>query len=1416
MRAVAGSNPGRQPLAGSERPRPKSHKRLGVGAPGAPMAVTLIIRRRPGAKALPGLDHHEGVPLARRRFLSPAEYAEQYGAASADIHKAEAFAKAHGLAVVSSHAGRRLVTVEGTLAQMEAAFGVTLHRYEAPLPGAAERARRTDLPKDQEPEAEKPAPDDAPTQVHHGFDGPVHLPADLQGVVVAVVGLDDRLLGAPAGTGDPAGAVSLSVPAAAQLYNFPNTGASDQTIGIIAPQSTPGVGANYLTSDITSYFAGLPAKFQTAPTLNNINLTVGSTTFSNSPSALSGITSANLGNAAFASILEITQDISTSATVAQGATVNVYFTQNSEQGWVTFLNRVLQPEGENQPTVVSSSWTIYIGDDSSYVGNLSDSSSSVSVLTTLFQELSAVGVSVFIIAGDWGADDWWPLTSTPPGAPDGKSHVMYPGSDPWVTCCGGTIVAANASPPPAFTEFVWSDTYSASFGSSTNNFGATGGGVSQTFAAPAYQTAAGITGATDSAGNFQAGRGVPDVAAMVALKGFLANGNSYFFTGTSCVAPFVTGLAAVIRSALSISLAPLNPTLYKLIGTAFNDVTTGDNDSGDTPANVKKAIPTYTGTTADAPFFTAGAGWDACTGLGSIDGTKLLDGISTLLYGQTWYFQDRKGTFGFDEVSVNATYDQAVSLVLEGFTPDAVTAAGLTPKVNVVLPGITVTVGAAKPELPAQTSTPQRIFFPCTLTFDKSAVARVADGGLFPAVGGADTQAPASSVIIFGGQIMTAETVFFLEAGADPYFQNWDKAGTNPFYLSNDLRVFTVTPGYNGAPVNSIPLGASDNTNFDTGAAYSYIQTLLSNLNNNFSDPTGTDPFVSLLPNQASAESADTSVAPTTPNPAGGDPFVNYNFAIARVWMSGAAFESTIKNVKVFFRMFASETSDTDYQPGLTYPSTSDAAGLPQAPLLGVGNVTVPFFATGNYEANSDFSVNVDYSAASINNEPIVIGSGTSVWHYFGCYLNLYPTGNTINGAAVQTLFPSSHACLVAQIAFDDSPIPTGQGLGPENFDKFAQRNLVVTLSDNPGPPETHRVPQTFDIRPGVTPSGGGGLLDYPDELMIDWGETPVGSIAHIYWPQVAASDVLALAKAFYSTHQLSAADAHTIQCTVRRNYTFVPVPPGAGENFAGLFTIDLPPGIHAGQEFTITVKRISTRKADIKPPPAPPPPPPKIAGPAAPAAGSALAVGSTNLPHKKEVDWRYVVGTFAVQIPVTTSKVMLPIEENTFAILKWRYEQMAHTNRWRPVLQRYLEYIAHRIDGLGGQSWKIPPSPWGYHPKHGGHGPHHGQPGPGHGHGHHGEWPWPGDPRHGEREHTGKVEGLAYDRFGDFEGFLLVTEGGERRAYRSREAEIEALARFSWEDRAVVTVVSRDHEPSIPVAVILRRAPPQPRRWPA
>ncbi len=93
------------------------------------------------------------------------------------------------------------------------------------------------------------------------------------------------------------------------------------------------------------------------------------------------------------------------------------------------------------------------------------------------------------------------------------------------------------------------------------------------------------------------------------------------------------------------------------------------------------------------------------------------------------------------------------------------------------------------------------------------------------------------------------------------------------------------------------------------------------------------------------------------------------------------------------------------------------------------------------------------------------------------------------------------------------------------------------------------------------------------------------------------------------------------------------------------------------------------------------------------------------------------------------------------------------------------------------------------------------------HGHDHH---------EHGEHEHhhhgepddrrgyTGKLTGLIYDRAGDFDGFLLDTDDGER-AFDSREPGIEDVAGRAWAERILTTVYVDEAEPWRPVRIVLR-----------
>jgi hypothetical protein len=762
---------------------------------------------------------------------------------------------------------------------------------------------------------------------------------------------------------------------------------------------------------------------------------------------------------------------------------------------------------------------------------------------------------------------------------------------------------------------------------------------------------------------------------------------------------------------------------------------------------------------------------------------------------QNFYFIIDKGTFGLDEVKdvvakSGGLFSAAFWLAVEGFTVQQLTIdqpgivwptlSGAFEAVN----GVRIAPSAAYAPVYDSSNlyTPQRILFPFDITFTSGSY------GDFPG-SGETSEALFSNITIGGTALPQTAAEFFLVAGADPYFTNIDPDQNNVYYLSQDLRVFTITPEAN----NTTPIGnvqftfqTGSPTTLDTVAAYSYIRNVIGYFNGSsgYTDPGGTDPFKiasSVLPGQTGAYTGDSSVTPATQNPANpSEPFQNYNFALARVRLrgsSGTAGEA--QNVRVFFRVFTTQTFDTNYintnlgvsggNPNITYPSLpTGSPNAPISPLPGTGasgninGCTLPYFAAADQS---------DLASGGVNNQTIEIPTippgRDTVWAYFGCFLNVYDPTYLIGGYDSQHwLAPSTHNCIVAQIAYADAPIENTGGVieSPENSVMLAQRNLQITPSGNPGFPATHLIPQTFDTRPSP-PLGSQYLTDYPDELMIDWRNTPQGSTAKIYWPQVNVADVLDLAAKLYPSSSLSASDSHTIACTVDAGMTFIPIPTGGGESFAGLITLQLPAAIRAGNEFDVVIRRVTSRRFEKQ-------------------------VGAQQVPDATTghiLNWRYIVGTFQMKIPVARDSAILPSEENLLAILKWRSQSLSPTDRWYPVLQRYLSYVISRVRGLGGNPDKIKPSQYGTANQTG----------------------VPLNVPHEHRlEFTGKVSGLRYDRFGDFEEFFLVTEQGHERSFRSHEHEIEELVREAWTDRFVISVFVHQDDLHRPVSIILRRSP--------
>jgi len=705
-----------------------------------------------------------------------------------------------------------------------------------------------------------------------------------------------------------------------------------------------------------------------------------------------------------------------------------------------------------------------------------------------------------------------------------------------------------------------------------------------------------------------------------------------------------------------------------------------------------------------------------------------------------------KNTYGAQEALTVA--QDAFYLVVEGFAPSLV---GNPPQVvfdgPLIQDGVSFNLAAVQPDDPGSPNQTQRVLLAYTVN--------PIPGSAFPAAGAAPRVLALEARITIGTNVLAAEALFELTASPDPFFANVANTNPpNPGYLSQDLRVFQFAPSAQPAPFIAFQSGW-------TGHDYmTHLLDFLNDSSNHYTDGTN-DPFGPSSPltlgndlTEASSVTPKTNGAPNMP------------FALARVRLSSQT-AATATAVRVFFRLFTTASNDTDFDPVVTYPSNLDTANHPGSPLPGLYGTTFPMTASP--------AVSSDYPAANqpgANQRDVSLAGAGEVYAYFGCFLDVYGANSPIPAGG--------HHCLVAQIAYDQAPILNSNGLtlNPENSDKLAQRNIVFAPSGNPGGPAAHRVPHTFDTRPSLrtgapvhTPAG------YPDELMIDWGEVPAGSKASLYWPQARAIDVVRLANLLYPHHNLTVVDAHTIGCTVTSRLTYVPIPYGEGPKLAGLFTLDLPLGVRRGREFKVVVRRIATRAAPVT---VANPPVPRIArtGRAAPAAVAQATRPPITTP------WRYVVGTFQLTIPVEVEEALLGPEEDVLAIFKWRLQHWSSTDRWYPVLLRYVGYLAGRVNAFGGNAGAVAPSPTGV-PVPGGRG-------------------GPGDRGHRDDAATGKVMEVFFDRFGDFEGFELETFAG-RRGYRSREPEIGELALRALRERLLITVITSLHHPHEVLRIVVR-----------
>lgn len=380
--------------------------------------------------------------------------------------------------------------------------------------------------------------------------GDVSVPAELGEAVIAVLGLDDRPRARAhfrIAAADPQ-ATNYAVPQLAGIYRFPeDADGTGSTVAIIE------LGGGYTDADLAHYFGelGIPAPAVTAVGVDGAANSPGG-----DPSGADG---------------EVLLDVEVVGALAPGAAQRVYFAPNTDAGFLDAISDAVH--AEPTPAAISISW-----------GQSEDAwpAQARTGMDSVLADAVTLGITVTAAAGDNGSTD---------GVADGRNHVDFPASSPHVLGCGGTTLHADPTSGAVESETVWN-------GGSAG--GATGGGVSDVFARPAWQAGAGVP---------ESGRGVPDVAAVADPQtGYrvYVDGQAQVIGGTSAVAPLWAALTARLAEALGAPPAPLGERLYR------------DATAGHSPPGLRDI------TTGNNGGYTAGPGWDACTGLGVPDGVALL------------------------------------------------------------------------------------------------------------------------------------------------------------------------------------------------------------------------------------------------------------------------------------------------------------------------------------------------------------------------------------------------------------------------------------------------------------------------------------------------------------------------------------------------------------------------------------------------------------------------------------------------------------------------------------------------------------------------------------------------------------------------------------------------------------------------
>ncbi|MGZ6391092.1 MAG: S53 family peptidase [Ktedonobacterales bacterium] len=512
-------------------------------ADGSQVLQLSVALRLPHAAALSSLIAQQQTPASAKyhHYLTPQGFTDQYAPSASDLAAVRAFLQQHGLKVTAIASNRLFVNAEGTVAQVEQAFGVSIGQYQV--------GKRQVYAPDQDP----------------------IIPDTLATIVAGVSGLDnvgmaqphyakpDKVKGASNSASTPGASPHVIYPSPIGGYTPTDLRSAYDVSTLI---SNGGTGASqrvavfelapYIPGDIATYRAqyGLPAS-----TINNHQVDGGIVTCTAGASCDNG-----------SGIIEADLDIEVVSALAPNATQDIYTGPNTWPGVNDTYNAIVT---QNLAKVVTTSWGLC---------EPYNSDSELWTLHNIFTQAASQGQTIFAAAGDAGSDDCYDRSNNlPSGLPPSADS---PASDPYVMGVGGTSLSLSSGTYGSESEW-------------NSGGGAGGGGISSYFPKPSWQTG---TGTTNSYNTWL--RGVPDVGANAdPVPGYAIYCSSksaydcvnlgwFYIGGTSAAAPLWAGITADLNTYLAGHGGPLgwaNQTIYTLLANAqthapFHDVTSGNND----------------------------------------------------------------------------------------------------------------------------------------------------------------------------------------------------------------------------------------------------------------------------------------------------------------------------------------------------------------------------------------------------------------------------------------------------------------------------------------------------------------------------------------------------------------------------------------------------------------------------------------------------------------------------------------------------------------------------------------------------------------------------------------------------------------------------------------------------------------------